>query len=229
MLLWAFSRTKRSTSISQGNRHHMESQPSKDQMKSPGPHRNAPWPNWNQLAASKLAVFWPSEWGVKMSWLETMSPSNSGFRLPWDEWQIFIPAVVVSKTKIVHEKVSSSKSVWLTLYSFGFKEPQHRAADRTWIQWCTTLGNGIKSCESMQWHHQWFIETAWWWCNVPPLPCQETVAFWTSHTAKWQLLFLRPGTGRYELPEFQKLSIEDKGKVMKKCFNLSVQNQLRFP
>lgn len=30
---------------------------------------------------------------------------------------------------------------------------------------------------------------------VPPLPGQETAAFWASHTAKWKLLFLRPGTG----------------------------------
>ncbi len=31
-------------------------------------------------------------------------------------------------------------------------------------------------------------------CNVPRLPCQEAAAFWASHTAKWKLLFLRPGT-----------------------------------
>ena len=97
--------------------------------------------------------FWLSQRGVKMSWLEMMSASNSGFRKPWDEWRISITAVLVSKTNIVHEKVSSSKSVLVAhiypkLCSFGFKEPQHRAADQTWIHWCTTSGNGIKSGEA---------------------------------------------------------------------------------
>lgn len=136
MLLWAFYQTRRSTPISQGNQH-MESQPSKDQTKSPG--RHSPFTTWK--SAGKLTLF-DSANGV-WKWVD-------GFRKPRDGWRISITAVVVSKTNIVHEKVSSSKSVLVghiypKLYSFGFKEPQHRAADRTWIHWCTTSGNGIKS------------------------------------------------------------------------------------
>lgn len=50
MLLWAFYQMTRSTPISQGNGH-MESQPSKDQTKSPGRHRNA------RESAGKLTLF----------------------------------------------------------------------------------------------------------------------------------------------------------------------------
>lgn len=116
----------------------MESRPSKDQTKSPGRHRNA------RESAGKLTLF-DSANGV-WKWVD-------GFRKPWDEWRISITAVIHCQKQtliIVHEKVSSSKSVheniaYPKLYSFGFKEPQHRAADRTWIHWCTTSGKGIKS------------------------------------------------------------------------------------
>jgi len=105
---------------SQGNRH-MESQPSKDQTKSPGRHRNAPLPNWYQLA----------------SWPFLTQPMGCG-----------MAGGSLSLQSLCQKQALSMKRCLPTLYSFGFKEPQHRAADRTWIHWCTTLDNGIKSGEA---------------------------------------------------------------------------------
>ena len=150
MLLWAFYQTRRSTPISQGNRH-MESQPSKDQTKSPG--RHSPFTTWK--SAGKLTLF-DSANGV-WKWVD-------GFRKPWDGWRISITAVVASKTNIVREKVSSSKSVLLTsipnyihLDSRNHNiEPQIELESIDAQPWT----RGSNQVKPMQWSHQWFIEIA---------------------------------------------------------------------
>ena len=153
MLLWAFYQTRRSTPISQGQRH-MESQPSKDQTKSPGRHRSAPLPNWYQLAS------WPFLTQPMGCENELMDLGNHGMAGGSLSLQSLCQKQTLSMKRCLPAKVFwlvTSIPNYIHLDSRNHNiEPQIELESID----AQPRAMGSNRAKPMQWYHQWFIEIA---------------------------------------------------------------------